>query len=130
MATKLPKTLGATADLLYRMRQERLELQAAVDAAKEKEQVVKHHALALLQKERADSARGALAQITKVVRDVPQVKDWEAVYAYAKKHDALDLFERRIHRQAWRDRVEVDGEIPGIGHETILDLHVTTKRGV
>jgi hypothetical protein len=126
---RLPKTLGKTADLLLQMRKERLALQAKVDEAKAQEQTVREYALQLLARERAESARGAFAQMTKMVVDLPQVKDWEDVYAYVRKHNAFDLLERRVHRLAWRDRVDQEGEIPGIAHETKIDLHVTSKRG-
>lgn len=122
------KTLGGVADQLYRLRNERLALQEKVDAMRHKEKALREHALSLLAHERAESARGKSATITKVVRDVPSVQDWDKVYRWVKEHDALDLFERRIHRQAWRDRVEEEGPVSGILAEQVVDLHITGRR--
>jgi len=128
MSIKIPKTIGGVADLLQRMRGERHALQAKIDEMGKKEKEIKEVALGMLNRSHLDSARGKTATITKVVKEVPSVQDWDRVYKYVKEHDATDLFERRIHRQAWRDRVEADGAIPGIQTETILDLHLHASR--
>lgn len=125
----LPKTLGGIADSLHRLREERMALVEKVEALKTKEKELREHALRQLNAARLDSARGRLATMTKVSREVPSVTDWDRVYKFVREHDALDLFERRIHRTAWRDRVEADGQVPGILPEEVLDIHLTSRRG-
>jgi len=128
MATAYPKTLGGIADSLHRLRAERMAMQDKVDVLRTKEKALREHALGEMAKERTETARGKLATITRVSREVPTVQDWEKVYKFVREHDATDLFERRIHRQAWRDRVEADGNVPGILPETVLDLHITSRK--
>lgn len=129
MSNGYPKTLGGIADKLHRMRAERLALEKRISDMRQKEQDLRIHALHQLNAGRIDSARGKLATISRVSHTVPTVKDWDAVYKFVRQHDALELFERRIHRQAWRDRVEEDGQIPGILPEEVVDVRVTSRRG-
>ena len=103
---KFPKALGACADLVYSLRQERLAAQKVVDALEEKEKALREHIINTLPKSEATGAAGKLARVTVMTKDVPQVKDWEKFYAYVKKNNAWDLMQRRRgrrrrHRGLW-----------------------------
>lgn len=111
---KFPKALGACADLVYSLRQERLAAQKVVDALEEKEKALREHIINTLPKSEATGAAGKLARVTVVTKDVPQVKDWEKFYAYVKRHNAWDLMQRRLATAAVTERWEAGKEVPGV----------------
>lgn len=100
-----PKSLGACADMLYDLRQARLELDKQAAAAKAEETRLIDHIIEKLDKE-SDGAIGKHHMVRVITKSKPQVKDWPAFQAYVKKHDAFDLFQRRLSEQAVMDRLE------------------------
>jgi hypothetical protein len=122
---KIPKTLGAQIDLLHRLRTERLAEEKRIDAMKADEAELRETILAHLAKERATKASGKLATASAVTKVVGKVADWSAVWEYAKRRDASDLFQRRLNNKAWLDRVELGEKIEGIERETVVELSLT-----
>ena len=112
-ALKIPKTIGACADLLYNLRAQRLELQKQVDAISKDESALKEHIIAVLPKSDTGAA-GKFAQISVKTNPVPQVEDWDALYTYIKKTGDFDLLHRRLANKAVEDRWENNKEIPGV----------------
>lgn len=100
-----PKSLGACADLLYDLRQARLELDKKAAEAKSEETRLVDYIIAKLDKE-SNGAVGKHHMVRIVTKRKPQVKDWPAFQAYVKKNDAFDLFQRRLSEQAVMDRLE------------------------
>ncbi len=111
---KFPKALGACADLVYSLRQERLAAQKVVDALEEKEKALREHIINTLPKSEATGAAGKLARVTVVTKEVPQVKDWKKFYAYVKKNNAWDLMQRRLSAAAVTERWEAGKEVAGV----------------
>jgi hypothetical protein len=129
---KQPTTLGGLADAIYKKRSTRIDLQQKVDALKAEERTLGDEALKLLHRNKLMSGRGKLATLTKVIKTVPVVDDWAAVYAYIAKHDAFDLLQRRIASQAWNDRALNNETVPGVSADRVVSLSVTrasSKRG-
>jgi hypothetical protein len=115
MATfKFPKTLGACADHVYTLRQERLAAQKVVDALEEEEKALREHIINTLPKSEATGAAGKLARVTVITKEVPQVKDWDKFYAYVKKNNAWDLMQRRLSAAAVTERWEAGKEVAGV----------------
>lgn len=110
---KFPKEIGACADLLFRMRERRLTAQKAVEAMEKDEGALKEHIIQTLPKSKASGVAGKLARVTVELKEVPQVKDWPAFYKYVKRHDAFDLLQRRLSKEAVELRLE-DGDLPGV----------------
>ena len=79
---KIPKNLGACADQLFKTRQKRLELQKAVDELAAEESALKEHLINTLPLSEASGVSGKLARVTINVKEIAQVKDWEAFYKY------------------------------------------------
>lgn len=111
---KLPKTLGACADLLFTTRQKRLELQKLVDACSEQEKSLKEHIINTLPKSEATGIAGTLCRVTVVVKTVPSVKNWDDLYAYIKRTSSFELLQRRVVESAVVERWENNKEIPGV----------------
>lgn len=122
MATKIPKSLGGQIDTLYRLRSERLEIEREVDRMKKDEQAIREVILAHLVKERATKAAGKLASVSAVTKVIGKVEDWAALWEWARKNDAPEIFQRRINNSAWRERVESGQHVSGVESETVVDL--------
>lgn len=122
--TKIPKTPGAAADLLYKTRQERLDIQKKVDELKALESELTTHLINILPKSDASGVAGKLCRVTVVKKDVPQVKDWPKLYAYVSKNKAFDLLQRRLSDAAVKERWDANKKIPGVDHFTVVTLGV------
>jgi hypothetical protein len=111
---KLPKTLGACADQLYKTREARYELQKQVKELEALESALKAHIIETLPKSDASGVAGKLARVTVVEKITPQAADWEAVHGYIQKHNAFELLQRRLNVAAVEERLEAGEQVPGI----------------
>lgn len=111
---KMPKTIGACADLLYTVRQERLELQKRVEALASKESELREHIIQTLPKSEASGVAGKLARVSVVKKDVPQVKDWDQLWNHVKKTGQFELLQRRVNDSAVKERWDEGKSVPGV----------------
>lgn len=116
MATtfKFPKTIGACADRLYTLREERLKQQKLVDAIEAEEKALKEHIIQTLPKSEATGASGKVANVKVVPKTVPQVEDYDKFYAYVAKNKRFDLLQRRLNDKAIQDMWEAKKQVPGV----------------
>lgn len=125
---KMPKTLGACVDLAFSLRNARIEKQREYDAEiaemKRQEEEIKEHIINSFKKSDINGAKGKTATISIVPVIIPQPKDWPAIYAYIKKNDAFDLMERRLHKGAFKDRLENGEKVPGVEVFEKLDISI------
>jgi hypothetical protein len=120
----LPKTLGQCADALYTTRQERLLLQKQVDDLAAYEQRLKDHIIATLPKSDQTGAAGKLARVTVGTKQVPTVKDWEALYKYVKRSGSFELLQRRLGDAAIQERWAAGKAVPGVEPFTVVTVSV------
>lgn len=136
---KLPKSLGACADLLYDTREERLTLKKEVDAIQAEETEIKDH---LIQKLDKGNEGGAVGKHHKAIAKndvIYRVEDWDKFYAHIKKTGEFDLLNRMLNQAAVKERVDMQTPPtapkarakwkpklpPGIGTMNIVKLSVT-----
>ncbi|OQW33960.1 MAG: hypothetical protein A4E20_12080 [Nitrospira sp. SG-bin2] len=110
---KLPKTMGACADLLYETREKRLAAQKIVDELAKQEAAVREHIINNLPKSDT-GASGKRARVSVVTKQVPQVKDWDKFYAHVKKTGQFELMQRRLADTAIRERWDNGKQVPGV----------------
>ena len=110
---KIPKTMGACADLLFETRNKRLAAQKVVEELETNERMLKEHIINNLPKTDT-GASGKLARVSVVTKAVPQVKDWTKFYAFVKKTGSFDLMQKRLSDAAVRERWENGKAVPGI----------------
>lgn len=122
---KIPKTLGACADLLYTTRKDRLELQKQVDDLKKQEGELKEHIIQNLPKSSATGVSGKVANAKVTKTDKPTVEDWDKIYKYIKKNNAFELMQRRLNTKSVEERWEDGKKIPGVGKMTVVDVSST-----
>lgn len=111
---KIPKTIGECADMLYKVRQERLALSKQVELLEADEKTLREHIITTLPKSAASGVAGKVALVTVVSKTVPQVEDWDALYKYVKKNNAFELLQRRVSDAAVKERWEGGKEVPGV----------------
>lgn len=111
---KFPKELGACADLLYKLKAERLAMAKVLEAKEKEEKALKEHIIATLPKSKASGVAGKVARVTVTTKEIPQVEDWPKFYAYVKRHNRFDLMQRRVAEKAVNDMLEEGEKVPGI----------------
>lgn len=111
---KFPKAIGACADLLFRLKAERLALSKVLEAKEAEERRLKEHIIAALPKSQASGVAGKLARVTVYNKEIPQVEDWGKFYAYVKKKNRFDLLQRRLAEKAVGDMLEEGEKVPGV----------------
>lgn len=55
---------------------------------------------------------------------VPDLKDWNAFWEYAKAQNASELFRKQVNHDAWREHVELGKPVPGVESFTRVGLQV------
>lgn len=125
---KLPKSLGACADLLYKTREERLKLQREVDRLEKKESALENHFIEELSKDSTGVA-GRVARVQINSKPVPVVEDWSKFYTYIKKNNAFELLQRRLSAKAVEERWEDKKQVPGVGRFNAKKVSCTKLKG-
>lgn len=122
---KIPKTVGACADLLLDLRSEKAIQQKKVDEIDEKIKALQAHLIETLPKSDQTGAVGKVAKaLVKVVQE-PTVKDWDAFYAHIAKTKSWDLLQRRIASPAVKERWEAGKQVPGVETFPVVKVSVT-----
>lgn len=85
-----------------KIRTARAELKAAFEekdkALEDQINVVNEALLAICNEANAESVKTKAGTVIKSVQTRFWTEDWEAMKAFIKAHDALDLFEKRLHQ--------------------------------
>lgn len=130
MSTSLPKTIGGTVDKMARTRSTRLALSKRVDDFKAEEKELQGHLLKLLGAQRLESGSGKLAVGTITRKQVGQIVDWPAYFAWMTDQNALDMVQKRVAVGALQERLDAGEELPpGLKLAEVISISLTTKRG-
>ena len=124
----IPKTMGACADKLYKLREKRYELGRQIKEIEEEEAAIKKYVIDNLSKQEADGVSGKLANIRVKTENVPTVTDWEAFYKYVTRTKSFDMLQKRINVKAVRERIEDKKDFAskaGIGSFTAVSVSIT-----
>ena len=116
---------GEVVDRLYKTREKRLALTAQAETLKTQEQELKKWLLDNLDKQDLTRLAGKLGQVSLKKSAVGTIEDLPAFQKYAKKHDALDLYQKRLNLEACRLRWDAGEDIAGVKREVIVDLTVS-----
>jgi len=117
-AIKIPKTLAACADRLYKAQAERYELQTQAKALEAEEAALREHLIQNLPKSQATGIAGKLARVYVESKTVVKVTDWDALQDYilknAKKNPGVwALLQRRPGEAAVKELWEAGKSVPG-----------------
>lgn len=120
-----PLSIGQMIDNLYAKRTARLALDKQVEAAKAEEAALREEIIEALKSGCMEGAKGMTATASLSYKTKPNVTDWDAVHAYMKQHDMLDLVQRRLSVTLWADLRGEGVDVPGIEPMSIVDLSLT-----
>ena len=124
---KIPKTLGACIDLMYKLKQESAVIEKSSETIKAQENEIEVHLLDSFGKSDLEGARGKLAVAGVNISTVPTVKDWDKLYAYILKNKAWDLLQKRASATAFRERWDDEVVIPGVEAFTVIKLSLKKR---
>jgi hypothetical protein len=124
-AFTIPKNVAAAGDLLYTLREQRLEIEAQANEVMKKEAQVREFIINNLPKQGASGVRGRVAQVRIEKKDVPTAKDWAKIQAYIRKNDAFDLMQRRLNDAAVKARWEEGKKVPGVEKFSVVTVSCT-----
>ena len=120
---KFPKKIGACADRLYQLRQQRLAQQKVVEQLAAEESALKEHIINTLPKSEASGVAGKIARVTVVTREEPLVKDQDLFRRYLNRTGRFDLaYKLRPSGPAIRELWEEGRKIPGIDKFNVVTV--------
>ena len=122
---KVPAQLGACADLIYELRQQKSAAKKVVDEFDAKISVLQIHLINNLPKSEASGVSGRLANVSVTSKQVPTVTDWDAVFEYVHKNKSYDMLQRRLSDAAVQARWEDGKKIPGVEPYEAKSLSIT-----
>lgn len=112
---KLPKNVGAAADGLWKLQERYSLMLVKAEALKKAVTTYKQAMLKTFRKAELKVAGGKHGLVTLVDRDEPIIEDYMALWAYARKQNAPELFQKRLSVDAVRERWNAGKKIPGVG---------------
>ncbi len=122
-------SIGKAIDEIAKLQKQHNVLEAKATAIEKVITEKKERLLVRIKKSKLDGARGALGLASVVAEDLPQIKDFEKLCAYAAKTQGWDLFQRRVSKSAWLERVAEGGTVPGVETFHRVTLRVTAIKG-
>lgn len=125
---KFPKKLGDCIDRLIELQDRIKDTETTALAIRREYDALENYLLDTLPKTQLEGAAGKSGTI-KIKRSVvPNVVDWDKVYAYIKKNDAWELLHRRISITACKERWDNKKDVPGVETFTKVGLSVTKSK--
>lgn len=122
-------SLGQEVDKLDKLRQARQKKNKEFEEAKAAEKEQEQYVMEMLKSQRLDKASGKAitAGITK--SEVTRVQDWQKVEQFAKRNNALYIFQRRLSEPSVRELVQnrKGKPLPGTEMVEIEKLSVTSR---
>lgn len=110
----LPKTLGACADELYRLKnEEKPKLQKQLDALDARRKELEAHLVDQLDASDATGVRGQLVNASIVTERLHTAKDWPAIWKYIGRTKQWQLLQRRLNSKAINELEEAGKKVPG-----------------
>lgn len=131
----IPKSLGACADKLFQLREQRLGLEAMADNIKKQETALKDHIIENMAA--GDTgASGKTHHVSVYTDDIPQIADADELFTFIKRTGSFDLLQRRLNNAAVKERLDdpkfmkaYKGKVPGVKMFRCKKVSLTKKKG-
>lgn len=122
----LPTSLGRCADEYAEVRALRLAMDKEVERVKARETEIREHIIANLSKSDDTGAAGLRYRAQIVTKDKVNVVDWGVLWAWAKKNDRMDTFQKRLNERMAADwMAEEQRVLPGCEVVKVPDVSIT-----
>lgn len=107
------------------------ECEAALTAAKKQRKALEDKLLDRFKKDELAGAKGSQmgSSLSVTTLKSPTITDRAKLDAYVRRNKATDLFQARVNKQAWLDRMEASGKpVPGVKTYERVSLKLTRSR--
>lgn len=111
---KKPKSLGASVDHMWSLREKKRELEAQVKELDGQIADVESQLMEDMQAQGLDKMAGTLATVSISTSTVAQVEDWDEFWKYIYKNKFGHLLQRRVSDPAYRELLEAGKKVPGV----------------
>lgn len=128
-APEYPASLGGCIDQLYKLREDRLELENRVKELKKDEEALRQHIFEKFGEADVDGAKGKIASAGIVRSTVAHITDFETACNWIARRKAWDLLYRRIADPAYRERIDAGIVVAGVEPFPVTKLSVTKVGG-
>lgn len=123
---RIPKKLGACADILYDTRNTRLGMGRAIKQLQVNETALKDYMLKTFTKEELTSARGNAAAVSIDYENYPSLKDPTKFFQWVAKNKRWDMLYKQVNADAWREMHNAGKKVPGV--EPFRDVKFSVTR--
>lgn len=127
MPRKLPKSMGACADLLHDVRTQRLAADKAAATLKAEEERIKSHIIDNLDKN-STGAAGKHHRVQVVIKPKYRIlpEKWPEFFAWVSKNKAYDVLQKRISEDALVERLaSMRSKPPGVDKFNAVTVSLT-----
>lgn len=121
----IPASIGLTADAYSEVRELRLAMQKIVEAVKDRENELKESIIQRLSKSDDTGAAGKKYRAQIVTKEVPTLKDWDALTKFIVQENRFDLIYKRIAEKPIRDMWEHGEAVPGVESFNVVEVSIT-----
>ena len=128
-AISFPKSIGASIDLLYTLRANRLEEEKKIEVLKNQESSLKQHIMSNFAKSELDGAKGKVASASIKRSTQGEVTDWEIYLKWIVKQKAYGCVQKRVGITALREYWDEGKTVPGVERVEVEDLSLTKVGG-
>lgn len=124
---KLPKSMGACADLLFDTRQKRLDADKVAAALKAEETIIKNHIIDNLSKQDTGAAgKHHRVQVVRKQKFRVNPEAWPKFFTWVGKNKRFDLLQKRLSDDAVREFVTTSkAKVPGLEAFDYVDISLT-----
>ena len=123
---------GQLIDKLYKLRAQRLELEADAKLLKKQESALKALILVELPRLNLDAAAGKIASASLSSIWVPQIldaaADWPLLYKYIQKHGSFEMLHKRLSAEPFQERWAAGEQVPGVSAVRVVSISLTARK--
>ncbi len=107
-------TIGVKIDQLHTLREQKRQLEEQVKQLQGQMAELENELIEQMDKQGVSRSTGVNATVSISSSTRPSVDDWNAFYAYIRRHKYYHLLERRPSVSGCNELLETKGKIPGV----------------
>lgn len=120
--------IGELIDQLYTLREDRRKLTREDNILKERENQIEAYLLEEMAKTKEESKGGKKCLVSIKREELPDIYNWDKLYAYITKNKAYRLLQRRATIESFRELWDDGVVVPGVKKMFRITLSVSMKR--
>lgn len=122
------KLVSAYRNLREAIQKKEAEHAEAIGELKDKLELISDELIKLCNEHDMDSIRTSSGTVSRRVQTRFWTSDWGAMYNFAKEHDALHLFQKRLHTENMRQFLEENPDLLPEGLQTERKYTVSVRK--